>query len=71
MKKILLCKDCKYSKGWNEFLTCHHPKNMRMNYAYGKEEPRWTYCSTLRLGSWLGAILFDSCGNTARWFEPK
>ena len=64
------CIDCKHSVG-SLFLECHHPRNTKLDYSTGKRKLKWKHCSVVREDDWFTAILFNSCGRKARWFEPR
>ena len=70
-----LCKDCKYCKivslAATDFSECHHPKNMKLDYATGDYKLNYKYCSTVRMAPWLISFLSRDCGKSARWFEEK
>lgn len=56
-----LCKDCKHFSERSQ--DCWHPSNVAPDFAYGKDTAR----NTIRfLRSYA-----NSCGEEARWFEPK
>lgn len=61
------CRDCKWVEGSGENALCNAPRNM--TGAPGGR--KWTYCSTHRDGSYLGAYIIGACGPQARWFEPR
>lgn len=78
-----LCKDCKHSRGNDRFMECHAPQNVdKTTYithaaVLGEDivdestRLRWAYCNTQRTGGWLSNLITNSCGERARWFEPK
>lgn len=63
MKK--LCKDCKHcDRGYVSFCE-------RTKYRDKVNGERGESASTERCLPWLGAILFNMCGKTGRFFERK
>ena len=72
-KNIKLCKDCKFSDGYGEFLKCNAKENLIEDLTTGNLRRRWTFCSSHRE---MGAICcylppFTSCGSHGRWFQTK
>jgi len=75
MKKLKLCRDCKWCKE-SEFGSgldiCSCMKNAQIiNYSNGEAHSRYKYCGILRNEGWLMAWTLKVCGRSARFFEKK
>ena len=73
-----LCADCKHSKNperdeeyYKEFLECYAPQNMEVNPVTGETKPHNKYCKNHRYDNLFYAIITNTCGYKARWFEQK
>jgi hypothetical protein len=65
-----LCKDCKYIElPIKTFSDCKHPKSGKVSKITG--ETKYGSASSTRIGDWLSSRILKSCGEKARWFEPK
>lgn len=68
MKKVKLCKDCKWLVG----IMCKSSHNIKgVNLVNGETQYRWDCAETQRSGSMILNYLFGDCGPTGRFFEPK
>jgi len=67
----LFCKDCRHCRltmdGGYEFSNCQRTgKESNMFLVTGQSDKTFRYCSVER-----GSACPDSCGPTAKFFEPK
>lgn len=61
------CKDCIYFKDSD---WCGAPKNLRLDPVTGEMGYRWLASSNR--DDWaITAFILRTCGENAKWFEPK
>lgn len=74
MNEVRYCKDCRWRKvimiGDTDYSECIVPTGK--NLVTGEAgHPKYTYCSTMRMGGWLDARLTGACGKEARFFQVR
>lgn len=75
MADVKLCTDCRHSRESKEAIgtvTVTYPLKCSHRAVASRVDGRAvSACESVRIGDWLSARFFATCGREARWFEPK
>ena len=68
------CQHCRIGPNGVEFAKCYAPQGVDLGQRLAgstAKATKWVYCSIQRTTPWPLDVLFNTCGQRGRWFQPK